>query len=127
MGGGNGYYADFIRTYRSTPAERLLLMLALAPHIRPQLLDAFCIKNATYDKNFCEFGGSKGVTHGGFLPGRARTAVFLLAGVNLAERLEAEKLFQASHYLYTQQVLQLQDAGLNEPYLSGRLSLMRTR
>ncbi|HET6255440.1 MAG TPA: ATP-binding protein [Puia sp.] len=119
---GNGYYADFIRTYRCTPAERLVLMLALAPHVRPQLLDVFCIKNATYDKSFCEFGGLKGVTHGGFLP-TGETAVFLLAGDDLAERMEAEKLFRASHYFFTQQMLQLQEAGSNEPYLSGGLSL----
>jgi hypothetical protein len=122
-GRGSGYYADFIRTHRCTAAERLVLMLALAPHIRPQLLDVFCIKNATYDKSFCEFGGLKGITHGGFLP-TGETALFLLAGDSIAGRMEAEKLFRASHFFYTKQVVQLQEAGPNEPYLSGGLSLL---
>ena len=58
--GKKSYYAEFIRHYKCTAAERLILMLALAPHARPQLLDVFTIKNATYDKGFTEFGGLKG-------------------------------------------------------------------
>jgi AAA+ superfamily predicted ATPase len=117
-----GYYIDFIRSYRCSSAERLMLMLTLAPHVRPQLLDVFCVKNATYDKGFCEFGGVKGVTHGGFLP-TGETALFLLAGEDLDSRMEAEKLFRASHPFFTNQILQLQEAGPNEPYMSGALTL----
>ena len=122
----DGYYAEFIRSYRCTPAERLVLMLTLAPHVRPQLLDVFCVKNATYDKGFSEFGGLKGATHGGFLP-TGETALFLLAGDDIYERMGAERLFEASHYFFYHQVLQLQDAGPNEPYLSGALSLSPDR
>src|SRR5688572_4211401 len=74
-----GYYAGFIKHDECTAAARLLLMLALLPHVHPQLLDVFCIKNATYDKGFTEFGGLKGSNHSGFLP-TAETAIFLLSG-----------------------------------------------
>jgi AAA+ superfamily predicted ATPase len=118
----DSYYTRFIARYRCTPAERLVLMLALAPHVRPQLLDLFFVKNATYDKGFSEFGGGKGSTHGGFLP-TGETALFLLAGDDMHERMLASALFDASHYFFAHQVLLLQEAGPYEPGLSGALGL----
>ncbi|RYF48508.1 MAG: hypothetical protein EOO38_09955, partial [Cytophagaceae bacterium] len=121
--GKAGYYARFVSHYKTTVAERLVLMLTLTPHIRPQLLDVFCIKNATYDKGFTEFGGIKGTTHGGFLP-TAETALFLLAGNDLYARWEATDLFKQRHYFIQHNILRLEDAGNNEPYLSGAITLM---
>src|SRR4051812_25642116 len=51
------YYAKFIRHFQCTPAERMVLMLVLAPHIQPHLLDGFYARNTTYDRGFTEFGG----------------------------------------------------------------------
>lgn len=118
--GEEAYYARFIRRYHSTPGERLLMMLALAPAVRPQLLDPLYIKNATYDKGFSEFGGLKGITHGGFLP-TGETALFLLAGDHLLKRTQVAALFDPGHYLQSQQVIHLQEPGPNEPWLSGAL------
>ena len=50
-------YARAVLHYEMGTYERLTLLLALAPHIRPQVLDAFFVKNATYDRGFSEFGG----------------------------------------------------------------------
>jgi hypothetical protein len=86
------------------------------------MLDLFSVKNATYDKGFTEFGGLKGSSHGGFLP-TGETAIFLLAGNDLHSRMEAMELFSNSHYFYNHQVLQLNDAAPNEPFLSGALTL----
>ena len=72
-------YARFVRQHRLTPAERAVLLLALAPHLRPQLLDVLCTRNETTQRGFAEFGGVQGVSHGGFLP-TGESAVFLLAG-----------------------------------------------
>jgi hypothetical protein len=120
--GKQSYYAEFIAHYQSTAAERLILMLSLAPHARPQLLDVFTIKNATYDKGFSEFGGLKGNTHGGFLP-TGETAVFLLAGDNLYSRMAVIDLFNSKHYFSYHQILQLNDPAPNEPLLSGSLCI----
>src|SRR5688572_22805860 len=60
-------YVQFIHHYQLTQAERMVLMLALAPHICPQVLDVFWTKNANTDRGFTEFGGLKGAAHGGFL------------------------------------------------------------
>lgn len=116
------YYSKFIEHYRCSVAERLLLMLALAPHIHPQALDIFYVKNSTYDKGFTEFGGLKGTTHGGFLP-TGETAVFLLAGNDLYARMQAMKLFDNTHYFATHQILHLNDPAPNEPFLSGPLNI----
>ncbi len=53
----NSYYSKFIGYYKSTLAERLLLMLVLAPHVQPQLLDPFYVKNTMFDRGYTEFGG----------------------------------------------------------------------
>lgn len=116
------YYARFLKHYECTAAERLVLMLALAPHIHPQMLDVFSVKNATYDKGFTEFGGLKGVSHGGFLP-TGETAVFLLAGDDYSIRVQAMELFDNAHYFFRHQVLLLNDPAPNEPLLSGALTL----
>jgi hypothetical protein len=120
--GKAGYYAEFIKHYQCSAAERLLLMLALAPHTRPQMLDVFSVKNSTYDKGFSEFGGLKGNTHGGFLS-TGETAVFLLAGDDLYTRMKALELFDSRHYFSSHQILQLNDPAPNEPFLSGSLTL----
>ena len=41
-------------------------MLALAPFIKPQILDVFFRKNPATERGYTEFGGLKGNTHGGF-------------------------------------------------------------
>ncbi len=117
-----GFYARLITHYKSTAAERLVMMLTLVPYVRPQLLDVFCIKNTTYDKGFAEFGGIKGTTHGGFLP-TAETALFLLSGNDLHERWDATSLFAQNHYLVQHNIIRLHDAGPSEPYLSGAITL----
>lgn len=66
--------------------ERLVLVLALVPHLRPQLLDTLFARNSNLDRGFTEFGGWRGKAHGGFLP-TGETALFLLAGEDLVARL----------------------------------------
>jgi hypothetical protein len=115
-------YASFIKTQESTPAERLILMLLFAPHIKPQLLDLFSAKNTTYDRGFTEFGGLRGLAHGGFLP-TMETALFLLAGADIFSRIEAMKLFDQSHYLVINQVIYLNESGTLEPRSSSAIVL----
>jgi hypothetical protein len=87
------------------PAEVLLLLLAMAPQLRPQMLDIFFTKNTLFDRGFSEFGGIKGEVHGGFIP-TAETAMFLLAGKDLDARIHYRGLFQPDHRLYRLQLLQ---------------------
>lgn len=41
--------------------ERVVVMLALMPHVRPQALDIFFVQNRDFDRQYTEFGGWKGV------------------------------------------------------------------
>jgi len=65
--------------------RRLAVVLAIAPHLRPECLDPLLIANTSLDRRFTEFGGLVGVT-GGLWPTVA-TAAFLAAGPTLAHRL----------------------------------------
>ena len=115
-------YSAFINTHDSTAAERLLLMLLLAPHLKPELLDVFSVKNTTYDRGFTEFGGLRGLAHGGFLP-TMETALFLLAGADIFSRIDAMKLFDRSHYLFSNQIVYLNETGAFEPKSSSAIVL----
>ena len=85
-------YASFLHHYSVTFEERVALVLALIPHIKPQLLDLFFTRNATYDRGFTEFGGIKGSNHGGFLP-TGTTLIFLLSGSDLEQGFYVYDLF----------------------------------
>jgi hypothetical protein len=65
---GASRYADCVRELGLAPAERLVLLLALMPHVRPQLLDVLWSRNDVTERGYTEFGGVRGNTHGGFLP-----------------------------------------------------------
>jgi len=86
-------YALALHKWGLNAEERLVLVLALAPHVRPQVLDSFLIRNASLDQPFSEFGGH-GSGHRGFWP-TAETAAFLLAGDRLAARVATHRLFDA--------------------------------
>lgn len=102
--------------------ERVVLMLALMPHIRPQVLDTFFIHNKNFDRPFTEFGGWKGLTHGGFLP-TGETAIFVIAGNDTTKRIKLLKLFAEDHFFAQKNILRIVKPGNNEPFLSGALQV----
>ncbi|WP_225860245.1 MULTISPECIES: ATP-binding protein [Chitinophaga] len=115
-------YAQIVDYYKMTSEERLLLLLTLTPHIRPQLLDIFFVRNATYDRGFTEFGGIKGQQHGGFLP-TGETAAFLLGATDLSARLRLMTMFAADHFFTRHHILRIHPPTTGEPMLSGALNL----
>lgn len=71
--------------------ERLSLILALLPWVRPGALDPLLLQNQATGRPFTEFGG-------GFAPGRGfaparQTALFLFAGDNLVRRARSMAMF----------------------------------
>lgn len=117
-------YSNFLNHYQLSVAERLVLILSLTPHIQPQVLDAFFTRNASYDRGFTEFGGIRGKHHGGFLP-TGETALFLLAGNDMEQRLLHTTLFDAGHFFASHKILALDTVDRHEPRMSGVLSLSR--
>jgi ATPase family associated with various cellular activities (AAA) len=120
---GNGsFYAQFIGQYGLSMEERLILLLALAPHIQPTLLDVFFVKNAAYDRGFTEFGGIKGQQYGGFIP-TGETAAFVLSANDIENRLILLTLFGEDHFFRQCNILRLSSPPKEEPVLSGVLHL----
>ncbi len=103
-------------------ADRIVLALALAPHVSPQVLDTFFIKNKNFDRGFTEFGGIKGVNHGGFLP-TGETALFLLAGDDIQNRVLFNEILSPGSKLRSKGVIQYGKVPDGEPNASGQLLL----
>jgi hypothetical protein len=118
---GSSRYADLIRRTRAGAAERLLLALAVAPHVAPHVLDVFFLKNEKTDRGFTEFGGVKGVHHAGFIP-TGETALFLLCGADIGRRLAAGRLLDEDHPLHASGALRLGPPHPDEPAWSGPLT-----
>jgi hypothetical protein len=115
-------YAEVVQRFNLGFNERIIIILALMPHVRPQGLDIFFTNNKDFGRSFTEFGGWTGKTHGGFLP-TGETAAFVLAGVDLEKRFEVIKLFEDDHLFKKENILRLVNQGVHEPFLSGLLAL----
>jgi hypothetical protein len=115
-------YAGILKHYQISFSERIILLLAITPHIQPKLLDVFLMKNAAYDKGFTEFGGLKGQNFGGFLP-TGETAAFILAANDLEKRFRILELFSDDHKFKKFNILNLDSSPSNEPFLSGALTI----
>ncbi len=100
--------------------DRVIIMLALMPHTCPQALDIFFVQNKNFDRQYTEFGGWKGLSHGGFLP-TGETAAFIIAGDDMEKKKTVIRMFQRDYWFYTKNILRLEGAGEGEPFLSGQL------
>lgn len=117
-------YAQFVKKHKLEYEERFLLILAMVPHIKPELLDLFLAKNKSTDQIYTEFGGKKGKHHLGFLP-TGETAAFILAGNNLERRFLIQNAFNADRIFSTENILWLEEMESGEPALSGALQLSK--
>ncbi|MBK6788762.1 MAG: ATP-binding protein [Betaproteobacteria bacterium] len=118
--GADRGYASLVNELALGTEERLVLMLALVPHLRPQALDLLFVRNKNLDRGFTEFGGCKGRTHGGFLP-TAETAAFVLAGDDLARRLAVFRLFDEDAVLRRSGLIRIETEATGEPALAAAL------
>ncbi len=99
-----GAYAAFIQKTDLNTAERLVLILGLVPHIKPEALDIMLTKNKDYDRRYSEFGGVLLEGHLGLIP-TAETAMFILAGDDLTRRLSYQYIFAEDHVFATEQII----------------------
>ncbi len=127
---GGSAWAALLQQQRATPAERLALVLAVAPHLRPQALDVFFTRNHTFDKPFAEFGAAAGTGAAAAADGAAgvfqpsgQTLAFLLAGDDLVARLALLPLLAPGHWLAAQDLLRLAPTEPGTPLLRGALQL----
>jgi len=115
-------YAQFVRKWELGMYERLALALAMAPHIRPEILDIFFGKNGIYDRGFTEFGGVTDKSHSGFLP-TGQTLCFLITATEPTLRPVVIELLGRESLLIREQVLILDDTEDLIPKFNGTLGL----
>lgn len=100
--------------------ELTMLLIALAPHIQPDLLDKVIESQLGQPGEFREIGGVRGKNFRGFIP-TGETALFILAGSGLEKRIEIQKFFSAAHFFAKQQILWLEELPAGEPEMSGKV------
>lgn len=106
---GRGEYERFLLQQGVSFEERLALILAVAPHIRPNALDLFFTRNSTFDRPFTEFGGLSRGESPGFVP-TGETLLFLLAGDDLARRFDVQIMLDNDHFFFRESILWLEDS-----------------
>jgi AAA+ superfamily predicted ATPase len=115
-------YTKFVKRFNMSVQDRLVVLLTLAPHICPQLLDCLYIRNEMNGQVFTEFGGLKGTVHRGFLP-TAETAAFMLAANDLTRRFQVMEIFEEDYYLLKQKILVMDYDRTKEPSFSTPLQM----
>jgi AAA+ superfamily predicted ATPase len=89
-------YSRFVADHAPTTIARTALVLALAPPLRPQMLDVFFTRNSTFDRRFTEFGGLR--LDDDFIP-TVETLAFFVDGGSVAARVAAARIVAADHDL----------------------------
>lgn len=122
MTDGESPYASFVKDYDLNNNDRLALSLALAPHLRPELLDIFFGKNQLYDRRFTEFGGVSLPQHSGFLP-TGQTLCFLIGAHDPGARSDLLDVISEESRLFKKGILFLTGTEAHLPNLNGVLSI----
>lgn len=115
-------FLNFIKHQKLSLKERLLIVIALAPHISASFYDGIIKEHIPDSGDFPELGGMRGKTFRGFLP-TGETALLLLAGQDPDVRLEIQDLFSEDHLFAKKRILWLEEVEEGEPRMSGRLVL----
>jgi hypothetical protein len=113
-------YARLVREHAQRLPERAALVLTLVPHLRPQLLDVFFTKNATFDRRFTEFGGVR--TDDEFEP-TGETLAFVLGGGTVAARIAVAEILAPEHPLARNDVIRPVPARREQPVMKAPLRI----
>lgn len=98
-------YSRFLREQGMGFDDRALIMLAWTPYLKPQLLDCFMVKNSDTGRRFTEFGCLEGAGDDTVQPTLA-TALFVLAGDDVARRIELADYFTTHPFFSSSQFFQ---------------------
>ena len=114
----------FLANHQLNIEEYVILMLALTPHIQPNLLDSIIQLYLPGGGDFPEFGGAKVNNHRGTIP-TGETALFILAGNDLTKRMQASFYFSPDHFFAKENILTLEPVKDGEPRFSGKIVLQQ--
>jgi hypothetical protein len=115
-------FGRFVREHARDDESRLLVLLALAPWMKPDFFDRIVQAVLPGASDHPEVGGVRGRQHRGFMP-TGDTALFLLAGDDLDARARWQTLLCGEHPLVQKGIVYLEDPPDGDPPMSGRLSL----
>lgn len=122
--GNESPYWQMLQKYSVTTEERILLLIALAPQLRPELLDHLIIKNPIINKVYTRVGGQIPKSGRIFLP-TIETFYFIVAGDDIGMRLRLSKLIAPDHWLTAQHLISISQNDPLELYTSGVLNITR--
>jgi hypothetical protein len=100
-------YAKIINRHEMKFEERIAIVLALIPHVKPSLLDTLFMRHESLNRRYTEFGGIEGEFHAGFIP-TSETLMFILADDDLSKRFQLMYLFDRNHVFHKMNILCLQ-------------------
>lgn len=115
---------EFIKARQPEFAEYVTLLLALAPHVRPTLLDAEIRTAIDKAGDFPDIGGVRDPDSRTFLP-TGQTAAFLLAGDHIEGRFTMQRVFSSEHWFAREGILRMDPPEEGAPVLSGRIIMSR--
>lgn len=125
---GTAWYADgspfahFVETHQPSFEEYIVLLLALSPSVHPNFLNDVVAAHLPQGGDFPSFGGVRLNGHRGVIP-TGETAQFILAGDDLANRLQVQRMLGGEHWFARKRVLWLERVSEGKPAMSGRLIL----
>lgn len=111
-------YYEFVIEKKPTFNELTILLLGIAPFLEPNFMDRLLPTNGFSP----QLGGIRGKQHRGFLP-TGETALFMLAGSNLEDRMKVVPLLNSEHWFARERILWLVNSELNDPPMSGYLQV----
>ena len=114
--------STFLTRYQVNTEEYIVLLLALVPHIQPSFIDSIVQSFLPGGGDFAEIGGVKGNNHRGTIP-TGETALFILAGNDIAKRMQALHYFSPGHFFIRDHILTLEAVKEGEPRMSGKIIL----
>ena len=113
-------YAETIRKFKMNFEERIVLILALSADIRPGLLMTPFSEDEKENEVYAALGGIQGADHRRLLP-TIQTALFILAGNDIARRIALMHLFDKDHFFSKANLLCYKAFRNDEPSISNRL------
>ena len=115
-------FAKSVKQHALTTEETIILLLALAPFLKPELITETVAHEFPRGGELPEMGGIKGSNHRGILP-TGETVLFLLGGTVTSQRMQALPFLGENGTLIQNHVLSLDLSPKGEPFTSGKLTL----
>ncbi|GGE21668.1 ATP-binding protein [Psychroflexus salis] len=115
-------FAKFIMQNELEDIDRIIIAMALAKIVKPQLFDPLLLKNKTFDTHYANFGGLYDKSTGRFEPTLA-TATFLCYNDNLLDKLNFIERFTSKRVFNHNEVLVLKPIDEGDHCLNQSINL----